>query len=174
MAIVMGLDQHRRRSRLSGSTPTAARFGPRRVAPGATVDVLRGSCRRFAGGELEVALEATTGWRFVVEELQRIGAEVASGRAGRDVALRGTATTRQDRPGATPGSARAADGAAGCPSRGSRPAHLLDLRARVRLRHTLVDQRGEWLQRIHAVLFHHGVPQAGLGLLDGRRTDALA
>jgi hypothetical protein len=27
----------------------------------------------------------------------------------------------------------------------------------VRLRKTLVDQRTEWLQRIHAVLFHHGV-----------------
>jgi transposase len=32
------------------------------------------------------------------------------------------------------------------------PGHILDLRARVRLRHTLVDQRGEWVQRIHAVL----------------------
>ena len=39
------------------------------------------------------------------------------------------------------------------------PAHLLDLRARVRLRHTLVDQRGEWQQRIQAVLYHHGVAQ---------------
>jgi len=36
---------------------------------------------------------------------------------------------------------------------------LLDLRARVRLRHTLVDQRGEWQQRIQAVLYHHGVAQ---------------
>src|SRR5512133_1902739 len=33
-----------------------------------------------------------------------------------------------------------------------------DLRARVRLRHTLVDQRREWQQRIQAVLYHHGVP----------------
>jgi len=39
------------------------------------------------------------------------------------------------------------------------PANLLDLRARVRLRHSLVDQRGEWQQRIHAVLYHHGHPQ---------------
>ena len=39
------------------------------------------------------------------------------------------------------------------------PGHLLDLRARVRLRHTLVDQRGEWQQRIQAVLYHHGVSQ---------------
>jgi hypothetical protein len=30
------------------------------------------------GQELEVALEATTGWRFVVEELRRVGATVQS------------------------------------------------------------------------------------------------
>jgi len=29
----------------------------------------------------------------------------------------------------------------------------------VRLRHALVDQRGEWQQRIQAVLYHHGFPQ---------------
>ncbi|MCA1701617.1 MAG: transposase, partial [Actinobacteria bacterium] len=39
------------------------------------------------------------------------------------------------------------------------PDHLLDLRARVRLRHALVNQRGEWAQRIQAVLYHHGCPQ---------------
>src|SRR3954452_2597851 len=46
------------------------------------------------------------------------------------------------------------------------PDHLLDLRAKVRLRHTLVDQRGEWQQRIQAVLYHHGFPQRN-GLLTG-------
>jgi transposase len=39
------------------------------------------------------------------------------------------------------------------------PDHILDLRARVRLRHSLVDQQGEWQQRIQAVLYHHGCPQ---------------
>ena len=34
-----------------------------------------------------------------------------------------------------------------------------DLRARVRLRHTLCQQRGEWQQRVQAVLYHHGLPQ---------------
>lgn len=37
------------------------------------------------------------------------------------------------------------------------PQDLLDLRSRVRLRKTLVDERTSWLQRIHATLFHHGV-----------------
>ena len=39
------------------------------------------------------------------------------------------------------------------------PAHILDLRARVRTRHLLSHQRTEWQQRMHAVLYHHGVPQ---------------
>jgi transposase len=39
----------------------------------------------------------------------------------------------------------------------------------VRLRHTLVDQRGEWQQRIHAVLYHHGCPHHhGTGLLTAK------
>src|SRR5437868_6613770 len=41
------------------------------------------------------------------------------------------------------------------------PDHILDLRARVRLRHTLSHQRGEWQQRIQAMLYHHGYPQRG-------------
>ena len=47
------------------------------------------------------------------------------------------------------------------------PDHLLDLRARVRLRHTLVDERGEWQQRMQAVLYHHGLPKRA-GLLTAR------
>jgi transposase len=47
------------------------------------------------------------------------------------------------------------------------PEHILELRALVRLRKTLVEQRTEWLQRIHAVLFHHGVRLA-VSRLDGR------
>jgi transposase len=39
------------------------------------------------------------------------------------------------------------------------PAHILDLRARVRTRHLLSHQRTEWQQRIQAVLYHHGFPQ---------------
>jgi hypothetical protein len=46
-----------------------------RVAP-AHSEGVRGLLTRFRGRELEVALEATTGWRFVVEELHAIGAGV--------------------------------------------------------------------------------------------------
>jgi hypothetical protein len=45
-----------------------------RIAP-AHRSELRRFLIRFAGQRLEVALEATTGWRFVVEELCAIDAE---------------------------------------------------------------------------------------------------
>jgi transposase len=49
------------------------------------------------------------------------------------------------------------------------PDHSLDLRARVRLRHELGEQRSEWQQRIQAVLYHHGCPQRrALMVGDGR------
>jgi len=37
------------------------------------------------------------------------------------------------------------------------PEAILELRSKVRLRHTLIDERGEWQQRIQAQLYHHGV-----------------
>ena len=49
------------------------------------------------------------------------------------------------------------------------PDHILDLRGRVRLRHTLSEQRSEWQQRIQATLYHHGCPQRRSLLIgDGR------
>ena len=69
MTIVMGLDQHRAQitaewiDTATGEVSRAAR-GAGAIAPG-----VRRFAERFRGQELEVALEATTGWRFVVEEL---------------------------------------------------------------------------------------------------------
>jgi transposase len=106
---------------------------------------------------LEVALEATTGWRFVVEELEAIGARVHLAEPAETAARRGTKKrAKSDRADAR--HLRELLMVGRLPESWIPPAHLLDLRARVRLRHTLVDQRREWQQRIHAVLYHHGVP----------------
>ena len=49
------------------------------------------------------------------------------------------------------------------------PDHILDLRAQVRLRHTLIEQHCQWQQRIQAVLYHHGCPhRRQLMVGDGR------
>ena len=47
------------------------------------------------------------------------------------------------------------------------PTWILELRTTVRLRKTLVDQRTAWQQRIHAALFHHGLPRPSQELLAG-------
>jgi transposase len=49
------------------------------------------------------------------------------------------------------------------------PDHVLDLRARLRFCHTLIEQHCEWQQRIQAVLYHHGCPhRRQLMVGDGR------
>ena len=69
MAIVMGLDQHRAQITADWLDTDSGEVSRARVAPADRAGVRR-FLERFAGRELEVALEATTGWRFVVEELQ--------------------------------------------------------------------------------------------------------
>ncbi len=59
------------------------------------------------------------------------------------------------------------------------PAVVLDWRERVRLYKSLVDQRGVWIQRIHAELFQHGVaiPEAQIRTASTREwltSDAVA
>jgi hypothetical protein len=41
------------------------------------------------------------------------------------------------------------------------PRHVLEARGVVRLYKDLADQRVAWTQRLHATLYHHGVPELG-------------
>jgi len=68
MAIVMGLDQHRAQITAEWIDTDTGEIGRARVSPALRADVRR-FVKRFEGRRpLEVALEATTGWRFVAEE----------------------------------------------------------------------------------------------------------
>jgi transposase len=164
MSIVMGLDQHRAQITAEWLDTTTGEIGRARVRPADRAGVRR-FLGRFRGQQLEVALEATTGWRFVVQELRAIGAVVRLAEPAETAARRG----RKKRPKTDRADARHLRElvmVGRLPESWIPPDHILDLRARVRLRHTLVDQRGEWQQRIHAVLYHHGCPHhPGLGLL---------
>jgi hypothetical protein len=71
----MGLDQHRAQITAEWLDTRSGVVARARVAP-AHREAVRRFLGRFRGRELEVALEATTGWRFVVEELHAIGAGV--------------------------------------------------------------------------------------------------
>jgi transposase len=164
MSVVMGFDQHRAQITAEWVDTETGELSRARVTP-ADREGVRRFLGRFAGQELEVALEATTGWRFVVEELRLIGAQVHLAEPALTSALRGNKKRpKNDRADAR--HLRELLMTARLPECWVAPDHLLDLRARVRLRHTLVDQRGEWQQRIQAVLYHHGTPKR-VGLLLG-------
>jgi transposase len=102
-----------------------------------------------------------------VEELQRVGASVHLAEPAETAARRGRKKrAKTDRADAR--LLRELVMVGRLPESWIAPDHILDLRARVRLRHTLIDERGEWQQRIHAVLYHHGCPHHhGIGLLTG-------
>jgi transposase len=155
MAIVVGLDVHRAQITYDALNTATGEVATGRITP-ADRATLRTFLRRWAGEEVEAAVEATTGWRFVVEELQRAGVQVQLAEPADTTAARGpkrrAKTDRRD--------ARHLRDLLierRLPQAWIAPEHILELRALVRLRKTLVDQRTEWLQRIHAVLFHHGV-----------------
>src|SRR4051812_1500608 len=152
----MGLDQHRAQITADWLDTATGEISRARIAPADRAGVCR-FAGRFRGEELEVALEATTGWRFVVEELQAAGAQVHLAEPAETAARRGNnKRAKSDRADARqPRELLMVDR---LPESWIPPAHLLDLRARVRLRHTLVDARREWQQRMQAVLYHHGVP----------------
>src|SRR3954452_23290143 len=167
VTIVMGLDQHRAQITAEWLDTSTGEVSRARIAPAHRSGVRR-FVERFRGLELEVALEATTGWRFVVEELRRVGARVHLAEPAETAARRETKKrAKNDRADAR--HLRELLMVGRLPESWIPPAHILDLRARVRLRHTLSEQRGEWQQRIQAVLYHHGCPpRRSLMIGDGR------
>ena len=157
MTIVMGFDQHRAQVTADWLDTSSGEVKRARVAPADRAGVRR-FVERFRGQQLEVALEATTGWRFVVEELRRVGAVVHLAEPAETAARRGTKKRpKNDRADAR--HLRELLMIGRLPESWIPPDHILDLRARVRLRHELGEQRSEWQQRIQAVLYHHGCPQ---------------
>jgi len=157
MTIVMGLDQHRAQITAEWVDTETGEITRSRITPAHRQGV-RQFCEKFRGQELDVALEATTGWRFVAEELAQVGAVVHLAEPAETAARRGNKKrAKSDRGDAR--HIRELLTIGRLPESWIPPDHLLDLRAQVRLRHTLSHQRGEWQQRIQAVLYHHGCPQ---------------
>ena len=157
MSIVMGLDQHRGQITSEWIDTETGEVQRSRVTPADRARV-REWLERFRGQKLEVALEATTGWRFLVEELRRVGAVVHLAEPAETAGLKGPKKrAKNDRADAR--HLRELLMVGRLPESWIPPDHVLDLRARVRLRHELGEQRSEWQQRIQAVLYHHGCPQ---------------
>ena len=157
MTIVMGLDQHRAQITYDLLDTETGEVRGGRIRP-ADRETVRDFLGRFAGRRIEAALEATTGWRFLVEELQALGAEVHLAEPAETSERRGRKKrAKTDRADAR--HLRELLLAGRLPESWIPPGHILELRSKVRLRHTLAEQRSEWQQRIQAQLYHHGVPR---------------
>lgn len=155
--VLMGLDQHRAQIAAEWLDAETGEISRRRIRP-ADREGLRRFLSQFEGKRLEAALEATTGWRFVVEELQAAGHVAHLAEPAETAGLRGPKKrAKSDRADARHLRELLAQGR--LPESWIPPQHILELRSKVRLRHTLVEQRTEWQQRIQAQLYHHGAPQ---------------
>jgi transposase len=128
--------------------------------------------REWEGKLAGVAIEATTGWRWVARELEARGFEVHLLDAGRASALRG----RRRRAKTDKLDARwlalilARDLLSECEA-WIPPAEIQLLRDQTRLRKSLVNSRTGWAQRLHSLLAHEGWPCSRGRLLtrEGRR-----
>jgi transposase len=158
MTIVLGLDQHRQQITFDSLDTETGELTRGRIRP-ATRAGVRSWLARFAGKEVEAALEATTGWLFLCEELERAGVRAHLADPAETAARRGRKRrAKTDRVDAR--HLRELLQSGRLPEAWIPPAHISELRSRVRLRHTLIEQRTAWLLRIHAVLFHYGLPPA--------------
>jgi transposase len=111
---------------------------------------------RSRGESVALAVEGCTGWRYVVEEISAAGFEPFLAEPADTQAARGKKRrAKTDRTDAQLLRELLAGGK--LPESWIPPEPVLEWRERVRLYKSLVDQRTLWCQRIHAVLYHHGV-----------------
>jgi transposase len=167
MTIVMAFDQHREQITFDALDTATGELHRGRIRAADRLGFRRW-LGRWEGEEIEAALEATTGWRFMVEELEAVGAKVHLAEPAETSARRGPKKrAKSDRQDAR--HLRELLQAGRVPESWIPPTHILELRSKVRLRHTLIDERGTWQQRIRAQLYHHGVPRRRQLLVgDGR------
>lgn len=170
MAIVGGFDVHRAQITFDYVDTGSGEVCCGQIRP-ATRAVLRCWLYRFAGCvDVAFAVEGCTGWRFVIEELARAGiqshvaepADTATARGKKKRAKTDRADARLLR------ELLASDR---LPESWIPPTHVIEVRTLGRLYVALMDERRAWQQRIHAQLFHQGVPPIkGLLTKDGRAT----
>lgn len=155
MAIVAGFDVHRAQITFDALDTETGELSHGRID--STRPAVRAWVERFRGQQVDVAVEACTGWLFVCEELATAGATAHLAESAETSARRGKKRrAKTDRSDAR--HLRQLLGEQRLPEAWLPPAHVCEWRTRTRLRRTLVEQRTEWLQRIQATLFQHGIP----------------
>src|SRR5215218_5413359 len=155
MAIVAGFDLHRAQITFDALNLVTGEVHRGRIP--ATPAALREWVKRFGDEEVDVAVEACTGWLFVCEALSEAGATPHLAEITETSALRGRKRrAKTDRADARWLRTLLSEGR--LPEAWIPPDHICELRTRTRLRKALIDEATAWRQRIQATLFHLGEP----------------
>lgn len=158
MTIIGGLDVHRAQITFDYVDTDSGEVSRGRIEP-ATRAVFRGwLAGRFQGRQdVKLAVEGCTGWRFMVEEMQRAGVEPHLAEPADTAAQRGRKKrAKTDRVDAR--LLRELLCQERLPESWIPPQHVLDARVLARTYMRLMADRKAWLQRIQAQLYHEGVP----------------
>jgi len=164
MPIAGGLDIHRKQVTFGYLDTGTGQVRRGQISPAGRVH-LRAWLARFAdGGDVAFAVEACTGWRYIAGELAAAGVGVhRAGPADTALARGRKRHAKTDKTGARHLRMLLAGGR--LPGCWIPPARILEARALLELYHDLRAGHTAWVQRIHAVLFHHGAPALGEGTL---------
>ena len=157
MAIVGGFDIHRRQVTFDYLDTVTGQVRRGRISP-ACRETLRHWLERFAGREdVTFAVEGCTGWQFVVGELQQAGITALLAEPAETAHLRGPKRhAKTDKTDSRHLRMLVADGRV--PLSWIPPRQVCELRALLQLYRDLAEEHTAWTQRIHATLFHQGVP----------------
>jgi transposase len=160
MSIVGGLDIHRKQITFDYVDTVTGEAGRGQVCP-ADREHLAKWLARFAGqDEVHLAMEGCTGWRYVAEEIAAAGFTAHLGDPAEMAGLRGPKRrAKSDRADARHARVLLEQGR--LPECWIPPSLILEYRALLELYADLREERTAWVQRIHAVLFHHGAPHIG-------------
>ena len=170
MRIVGGLDIHRRQITFDYLDERSGQCRRGRIAPADRQLLRRWLEANVAQAPAAFAVEACTGWRFVVEELRRAGIEPHLAEPAETAAARGPKRrAKTDRTDAR--HLRELLGGGRLPEAWIPPEQVLEMRARLQLFRDLGEEHTAWVQRIHAILLHQGAPAIAGDLLgaDNRR-----
>jgi transposase len=164
MPIVGGLDIHRKQITFDYLDTATGQVRRGQVSP-ADREHLRAWLARFHGREdVAFAVEGCTGWRYVAEELAAAGITAHLAEPADTAFARGRKRhAKTDKTDCRHLRQLLAEGR--LPECWIPPGHILECRALLELHHDLRAEHTAWVQRIHAVLFHHGAPALGEGVL---------
>ena len=156
MPILCGLDIHRKQITFDLLDTETGEVRCGQVRP-ADREHLAAWLARFAGQDAHFAMEGCTGWRYVAEEVTAAGLTAHLADPAQLAGLRGPKRkAKTDRADARHERVMLAAGQ--LPECWIPPSRVLDLRALLETYLDLRKERTGWIQRVHAVLYHHGTP----------------